>query len=85
MFVKISGPDQTPISNESGDVSTIPGIIGSDEIRITGKTTEIKLIRTIEVEKKKTIQNNGLLEFRCKSGKLLRLLLYHKIYSVLLE
>ena len=71
MFVIISGPAQTPTSNGLGDVSITPGICDSDIIKIAGKTTEIKLIKTIDNEKRKTIQNNALLVFNCDSVKLL--------------
>ena len=57
MFVIISGPPQTPISNELGDVSITPGIWGSDETRIAGNMTEIRLIRTMDTENRKTIQD----------------------------
>ena len=75
MFVIISGADQTPVSNGSGDVSTIPGIWGSDDIRIAGNIAEIRLISTIDTENKKTIQNNEFLVFCCESDKSLKLLL----------
>ena len=72
----ISGPVQTPVSNGSGEVSITPGIWGSDGIRIAGNMTEIKLIRTMDIEKRKTIQNSGFLVFNWESDKSLKLLLH---------
>jgi len=61
MFAKINGPAQTPISNGSGLVSFIPGIWGSDDTIMAGNTTETRLIRMMDAEKRRTIQDNGFL------------------------
>ena len=58
-LAKINGPAQIPISNGSGLVSFTPGIWGSDDTIMAGKTTETRLIRIMDAEKRKTIHNNG--------------------------
>lgn len=48
--------DQTPVSNGSGVTGSIPGIFTVSETRIrAGKITEVKLIKTMLIEKRKTI------------------------------
>ena len=70
VFVIINGHAQIPVSNGSGDVFMIFGIWWSDTIKIAGNTAGIRLISTIDIEKKNTIQNNGFLVFNWESDKL---------------
>ncbi|AFS81908.1 hypothetical protein NSED_00480 [Candidatus Nitrosopumilus sediminis] len=56
MLVIITPPDQTPVSNGSGVIGCIPGILTVSEAKISaGNITEMKLISTIDMENKNTI------------------------------
>jgi len=65
ILVIITPPDQTPGSNGLGTTGFIPGIFTVSEARINaGKITETKLIRTIDMENRNTIQGTmSFLEF----------------------
>ena len=53
----ITPHDQTPVSKGSGVTGSIPGIFTVSETRIrAGNITDVKLINTILIEKRKTIQ-----------------------------
>jgi hypothetical protein len=53
-------PDHTPVSKGSGVTDAIPGMVTVLDARISaGKITETKLIRTILIEKRNTI--NGII------------------------
>jgi len=53
---RITPTDQTPVSKGSGVTGSIPGIFSVSETRImAGKITEVKLIKTMLIEKRKTI------------------------------
>ena len=58
----ITPPDHTPVSNGSGVTDSISGIRVVSDARISaGKITDMKLISTIDMENKKTIQGIDLL------------------------
>ncbi len=52
----ITPPDHTPVSNGSGVTGSTPGIITVSDTKINaGNTTDTKLIKTMLIEKRKTI------------------------------
>ena len=52
----ITPPDHTPVSNGSGVIGSIPGILIVSVAKINaGNTTDMKLISTILVENRNTI------------------------------
>ena len=52
----ITPHDQTPVSKGSGVTGSIPGIFRVSDVRIrAGNITDVKLINTILIEKRKTI------------------------------
>jgi hypothetical protein len=64
--------DQTPVSKGSGVIESIPGILTVSEAKTSaGNITDTKLIKTILIEKRKTINGIILLDFTCGSESVL--------------
>ena len=62
MLAAITPPAQTPVSNGLGVTGFIPGIAGVPDTRISaGNITDTKLIKTMIIEKAKTIHGIGFL------------------------
>jgi len=60
-------PDQTPVSKGSGVIESIPGIFTVSEAKTkAGNITDAKLIKTILIEKRNTI--NGINLLFCSLG-----------------
>jgi hypothetical protein len=57
MLAKMTPPDQTPVTKGSGITGSISGIFTVSETRIkAGNITDVKVINTILIENRNTIQ-----------------------------